>query len=158
LQSGDQYRIVLRPTQDCYLYVIGVDRTRPALLFPSAGIQLSNKCSGDTEYRVPDGDNWFTLDTTTGTETLYLLASRERLTDVEESVKSKSGTLDELVMALEKSSTEQLLSRGQTIQPDQRLAEGKLASGKTTRHVMTATAGGDWAVKRIRFEHRSVAP
>ncbi len=156
LCSGEQYRIAFSPSEDCFVYAIGVDRTGPALLFPNDQIQLSNRCRANTDFQIPDGDNWFTLDEAIGTETTYLIASRDRLPELEETLRTKNAVkLDGVVRAIEKRSAEQLLSRGQTIEPDRRTVSARLQNGTEVRQTMDATLGGDAVIKRIRFEHRA---
>lgn len=159
LFNKDQYRLVLSPSEDCFLYVIGVDRNNPTLLFPNEKIELNNRSLAKRDYQVPDGINWFTLDDQTGTETLYFVASRERLPDLEESVRTKNqDKLDGIIHELEKRSADQLQTRGATIEPDRRLTTAKLKNGREAQQEMTVSLGGDLVVKRIRFEHKAVAP
>jgi serine/threonine protein kinase len=166
LFNREQYRLVLNPSEDCYLYVIGVDRNGPTLWFPHQQIQLSNQCRANTEYQIPDGNNWYTLDDQTGSETIYLLASHERLHELEHLLKKgtegneqeTAARIAGLVEALENKSANELQTRGQTIQPDQRIAKAQLTSGKEARQVMEVNLGAGYVVKRIRFEHKAPQP
>jgi serine/threonine protein kinase len=165
LYNGDQYRLVLSADQDAHLYVVGVDRHGPALWFPHEQIQLSNRCRANTPYQLPDGDNWYTLDRQTGSEAIYLLASRERLGELEHLFaaagprqRPSAEKLEALAVALEERSAAALALRGQTIEPDRRLAQTRLNDGAKVRRVMDSHLGAGCVVKRIRFRHEAPPP
>jgi hypothetical protein len=162
LYSREQYKLVLSPTADCFLYVIGVDKTGPTLLFPHAEIALGNRCRANTEYQLPDGTNMYTLDHQTGTETVYLVASHERLTELEAllapAARGEPDTvakIEGLVRALEERSADGIRTRGQTIEPDHRLAKTRLPNGAQVAEAMAFNPGVGYVVHRVRFEHKA---
>ena len=162
LYNREQYKLVLSPTADCFLYVIGVDGTGPTLLFPHEDIKLGNRCRADAEYRLPDGDNMYTLDDRPGAETVYLVASHERLTDLEAllapAARGEPDTvakIEGLVRALEDRSAAGLRTRGQTIAPDHRLAKTRLPTGAQVVEAMAFNPGVGYVVHRVRFDHKA---
>jgi hypothetical protein len=89
LKSDDNLRIYVRPTTDCYLYVLVFDSMNVASrLFPSPMAGLNNKVPGGRDYQIPDGGKWFFLDNNTGTETIYVLASTNPMSDIDKLVAS----------------------------------------------------------------------
>jgi serine/threonine protein kinase len=162
LYDGDQFRIVFSTNADCHVYIVGVDpRGDVSVLFPSKDIRQGNRVQGNRQYEIPDGDKWFELDKQTGTETLYLLASYDVLTDLEQLL-AKEGPdrkkLEGLVRGLEERRVqtrggETIDLRGVTIAADKRTATARLDSGKEAARVMERVLGSVSAVQRVRFEH-----
>ncbi len=58
------------------------------LLFPDSFDLFAKTSYAQTRYFIPDGDDWFTLDNAKGTERFYLVASSERLRNLESLVSS----------------------------------------------------------------------
>ncbi|HYE91492.1 MAG TPA: DUF4384 domain-containing protein [Terriglobales bacterium] len=85
LRSNDDLKIHFRTNADAYVYLIWVDtRGEASVQFPSRQAGRDNRVRGGQRYAVPQGDiEWFYLDNATGTETLYLIASYEPLTDLD---------------------------------------------------------------------------
>jgi hypothetical protein len=161
MYSGDQYRIVFSPTQDCYVYLLGASGDDPiALLFPNEKIGRDNRCRANQNHVIPDGQNWFTLDEQTGNETLYLLASYDRLTPREVEFVAKNRPPDnrgrdhrgngEL-----RTRGGDVISRGSTLKPSRRIAYAQLKSGAKSEREMTLIAGGVNVVEAIRFRHEA---
>ena len=89
LSSGDQFQIRFTPASDCWVYIFLKDSTaRVSTLFPYAGVRVGNHCRGGVTYSIPDpdpllGSRWFTLDENRGTETIYLAASYDPVSDLD---------------------------------------------------------------------------
>lgn len=83
LRSNDNFKILVRASRECYLYVINFDSTGKAnLLFPGmAG--SNNKIGSSNDYQIPDGDNWMFLDNNTGTEAFYVIADVRPMSDLQ---------------------------------------------------------------------------
>lgn len=84
LRTGDQFRLYVQRAAGCYVYLIFQSSQNDfSLLFPAdparyaAGADLT-----ETAY-IPEGNQWFKLDSHTGAETFYILASAERLKRLE---------------------------------------------------------------------------
>jgi hypothetical protein len=77
LQSGDQYKIVLTPQFNGYVYIFQLDSSSHIQqLFPFD--QHLNPVQAGQTYYAPAQNFSFELDTLRGTETIYVLASRTR--------------------------------------------------------------------------------
>ena len=76
LETGNSLKMMVEILQDCFVYVI---------LHDSAGdVQvLFQGFEPGSRHFIPEGADWFVLGGADGEETLYLLASAERLTDLE---------------------------------------------------------------------------
>ncbi|GAB6906665.1 hypothetical protein DESC_40091 [Desulfosarcina cetonica] len=73
IMSGDYFRFQVTIDDDAYVYVIFQDS--------SGAIQSMEPgfVAGGKELTLPAGDQWFHLDDNTGTEKLYLLASKDQI-------------------------------------------------------------------------------
>ena len=84
LKSGDHYKIIFTPAEDCYVYVFQMDSSNALFqLFPLkafAGVTLNHESpvkAGET-YFIPASDKSFFLDEKTGTETIYFMVTRQK--------------------------------------------------------------------------------
>ncbi len=78
LKSGDQYKIVVEPEQDCYLYVFQRDSAgRLFPIFPRADRRdgLANPVRGKIPYEFPGEGQYFFLDQRRGEEQIYFYSS-----------------------------------------------------------------------------------
>lgn len=83
LKSNDNFKVYIRTTQDCYVYVLMFDSEgKASMLFPGMG-GSNNRVKGNRNYQVPAGNDWFYLDEKTGTETIYVLADINPMTDID---------------------------------------------------------------------------
>ena len=81
LKSGDHYKIIIKPDTDCFLYLFQVDSAgRLYMLFPldDQGLTTANPVRTDTPYTLPGPEESFILDNQTGSEKIFLLATREK--------------------------------------------------------------------------------
>jgi hypothetical protein len=172
MHDGDQFRLVFSPSADCYAYVLAVDPAgQTSVLFPNEAIRQSNQCQANRHYEIPDGVNWFTLDETTGSEMVYLVASYDPLDNVEQALGPSPGPpsggpgesrIEIALRSLEAGQPAEPRTRdgrpidvrGVTIKSDERLAKAQLADGRQASQVMEFVLGNVHVVKRIRFEHR----
>ncbi len=84
LKSGDEIKMMVKMTKDCFVYVVYLDSQGDlALLFPYTIRQLQTDYVVAKPYYVPKGRNWMTLDKNTGKEVFFLVGSAERLLDLE---------------------------------------------------------------------------
>ena len=87
--SENLIKMSFRANVECFVYVISIDSTGWAqTIFPNEserfGVSYTNPVRADREYWLPEGEEWYELDTSTGVENLYFVASRERRADLEE--------------------------------------------------------------------------
>jgi hypothetical protein len=83
LQSGDLYKVIFTPKQDAYIYVFQLDSANKLeVLFPVKevdGFMLNhvNPVKAGKTYFLPKEDISYPLDTQTGSEQIYFIASSE---------------------------------------------------------------------------------
>jgi len=84
LKSGEELKIMVKLTKDCFVYVIHQDpKGEVNLLFPYEIRQFQTDYTVDKNYYVPKGRSWRSFDKNTGKEVFFLIASTERLLDLE---------------------------------------------------------------------------
>lgn len=84
LQTGDQLKMMVRLKRECFVYVLHEGpEGEISLRFPYGLKQFTSDYKVGVNYYIPKGRAWFKLDSTVGRETIYLLASAERLLDLE---------------------------------------------------------------------------
>jgi hypothetical protein len=84
LKTGDQIKMLVELRKSCYVYLFyRTDDDQLVLLFPFEFSQFDTDYHTGKKYYIPQGNRWFELDQQVGLETFYLLASAERLTDLE---------------------------------------------------------------------------
>ncbi len=82
LRSGDVYKIIFRPREDCYVYIYQIDAADKIYsLFPTIGLPggaetRENFVRAGQTYHIPAESQSFQLDDVTGRETIYFLAYR----------------------------------------------------------------------------------
>ena len=101
LKSGDEIQMFLSPVSTCFIYVLHEDPAGAitSLFPPKPGVFPGGYGVG-REYYVPDPRQWLTLDTVTGTERVYVIASRERLNKVEALLKDPRASAKAVVAEL----------------------------------------------------------
>lgn len=86
LQTGDEFKMMVNLQKKCYVYVIHKSSTNElSVLYPTS---FEAQFELEKNYYLPKGRSWYKLDNNTGTETFYLLASHDRLTDLEQRMNS----------------------------------------------------------------------
>jgi len=84
ITPGDLFKIHVQPIQNAYVYLVLQDAQGDIqLLFPSRFDVFSGPGYMGSRNFVPEGDEWFTPDATSGTERFHLLASTQRLGQLE---------------------------------------------------------------------------
>jgi len=84
LKSGDQIKFFARLESPSFLYLLYQSSQREmSVLFPYRFKQLDSRETMSGNHYIPEGDQWFELDEHTGQERFYLLASTQRLFDLE---------------------------------------------------------------------------
>lgn len=82
LNSGDRIKFFLEPKSDAYFYLFHLGPNSDlSLLFPP-DMKKSKVQPGQLLY-VPDGPLWFELDAASGAEKFFFMASKSRLTQLE---------------------------------------------------------------------------
>jgi hypothetical protein len=84
LKTGDRIKMYLELRKECFLYVIYQgSQGELRLLFPYDLRRLNSYYRISEKYYIPKGKGWFELDDHVGRETFYVLASANRLTELE---------------------------------------------------------------------------
>ncbi len=105
LKSGDRIKFFLKLESPNFLYLIyQSSRREMRLLFPYRLKQLESPETMSGKHYIPKGQQWFVLDEHTGQEKYYLLASSNRLFDLEAlinqyesaAIGKKSGLADQI--------------------------------------------------------------
>jgi hypothetical protein len=97
IKPGDLFKIHIQPGPRTWIYLVLQDSAGAVQrLFPESFDIFDKPSYAATRFFMPEGDDWFTLDGTRGTERFFLLASSERLR-----------SLESLLLSLEKTTANQ---------------------------------------------------
>ncbi len=89
LKSGDEFKLLIHQIQQSYIYVIyKSSKNEITMIFPYALDMFEKDYKLEKNYYIPKGRDWFKLDNNSGSETFYILASSERLTELESALKN----------------------------------------------------------------------
>jgi hypothetical protein len=89
LTSGDHYKIVFTPDEDCYVYIFQVDSSNqvfqlfPMEIFRGVRVNQFNPVKQGKKYVLPSPNKAFMLDKKVGIERLYFIASHEQNKELE---------------------------------------------------------------------------
>ena len=84
LKTGDQIKFFLNVDKNCFVYLIySSSQGEISVLFPHRFKLRSSEYTEAGHHYIPGGNQWFELDEHTGEEKFYLLASANRLTQLE---------------------------------------------------------------------------
>jgi hypothetical protein len=84
LKTGDQLKMFVELRTPCFVYVIHHGaQGEVQLLFPYNTQQFTADYQAAKLYEIPPQDGWFRLNEHAGRETFYLVASAQRLLDLE---------------------------------------------------------------------------
>jgi hypothetical protein len=83
-KSGDKLKMMIELQKRCFVYLIHYNEQGDvSMIFPYSLKQFDTDYQTARKYFVPKGEAWFQLDDKTGSETFYLIASEQRLLDIE---------------------------------------------------------------------------
>jgi hypothetical protein len=89
LHSGDHYKIIFTPNQDCYVYIFQIDSANkvyslfPMEKFGKLVLKNVNPLQAGRTYYIPAEGKSFILDDQVGTERIYFLASFQQDLELE---------------------------------------------------------------------------
>ena len=84
LKSGEEIKMMVKLRKDCFVYLVHQDsKGEIELLFPYKIQQFQTDYAVDKNYYIPKGRSWSAFDKNTGKEVFFLVASAERLLDLE---------------------------------------------------------------------------
>ncbi|MDM8567943.1 DUF4384 domain-containing protein [Thiotrichales bacterium HSG1] len=84
LHSGDYYKIIFTPTENCYIYIFQLDsanqlfRLFPMQSFGEVVVNNFNPIKANKTYHIPSKNQSFELDSQIGFETIYFVATRQQ--------------------------------------------------------------------------------
>jgi hypothetical protein len=85
LTSADNYRLVLEPARDAFVYVFQLTSSEALVkLFPNETYHSAQNPLQQGLYHLPSAPNWFYLDDKKGIERLHIVASPQPLPHVED--------------------------------------------------------------------------
>ena len=85
LKTGDQLKMFVELRKPCFVYVIHHGaRGEIQRLFPYDVQQFTTDYQTAKIYEIPPNDGWFRINEQAGLETFYLVASAQRLADLEQ--------------------------------------------------------------------------
>jgi hypothetical protein len=84
LKSGEEIKMMVKLTKECFVYVVHQgSKGEVDLLFPYEVRQFQLDYKTEKNYYVPKGRPWTALDKNIGKEVFFLIASTDRLLDLE---------------------------------------------------------------------------
>jgi hypothetical protein len=122
LSSGDKLKVMIQAKNKCFVYLIHKDsQGNFTMLFPYSVKQFDTEYQIGHSYYAPKGEPWFQLDGNTGIETFYLLASDQRLLDIEytydkyasSEASTKENLARQMLAALDRFTENRLASAGE---------------------------------------------
>ncbi len=157
LQSRDHFQIHVETNRPSHVYILLFDSGGSASqLFPDPKIEQPGFVENGRKIAIPDRDLWFWLDEHPGTETVYVLASEEPMSDIR-------GLLDKMAKASEVERKRLSGEIKQRIKIVERgvggVAKGKavsypLSDGRLVQKVTEVVAGSGAVVRAVSFKHR----
>lgn len=142
LSSEDLIKIFIQPITNAYVYVYLLDsRNELKLLFPTGIDYFDSDYEFGKNYYIPIGENFFAIDEHKGTEKLYLLASAERLKELE----SLTGEY------LNASGNKKITAKSEILKEIKRLkTHFSMSSSSSERPIPIA---GSFSIQRLRERH-----
>ncbi len=93
LSSGEEFKMMVNLQKKTYVYVIYKSSTNElSVKYPYS---FDTPVELEKNFYIPKGRSWFKLDKNTGDETFYILASAERLIDLENKLNDYTGAAQE---------------------------------------------------------------
>ncbi len=87
LKSGDEIKLMVKLAKECFVYILHQGpKGEVNLLFPYQIQQFQKDYLTDKNYYIPKGRDWLKLDKTTGKEIFFVVASTDRLLDLESKI------------------------------------------------------------------------
>jgi len=142
LKSGDQVKMIVKLTKECFVYLIHEESDGEiALRFPYDLEQFSTDYKVGKNYYIPKGRPWFQLDDKVGKESFYLLASTTRLTDLENLLKKYRSSSASAKTALAKDIVSEIRNVRKRFKTFATTAERPISIGGNVRGTQSPAAG-----------------
>ncbi len=151
LKSFDKFQVLMRPSSDCYLYLLLFDsQGKASVLFPSVETGNDNLVKKDTEVRAPGANLSYELDTEAGIETLYMIASAQpvpRLNWLLEKMEKAGNEMSQATL------TRAIRTRGISCITQGKKTSFSLSDGKRIEKVTEVIQGRGAVVRKLSFNH-----
>jgi hypothetical protein len=142
LKSGDQVKMIVKLTKECFVYLIHEESDGEITLrFPYDLEQFSTDYKIGKNYYIPKGRPWFQLDDKVGKESFYLLASPTRLTDLENLLKKYRSSSASAKTALAKDIVSEIRNVRKRFKTFATTAERPISIGGNVRGTQSPGAG-----------------
>jgi hypothetical protein len=153
LKSGDELKMVIELKKECFVYLIHESPEGEIdLLFPYELKQIAKDYLPGKNYYVPRGRAWFTLDSTRGRESFYLVASVERLTDLESLIEKYGASKEAIKPAIARDVTTEIRNLKKKFRTYATLAERPISIGGQVRGRVSAAEAQRPDVATIAIE------
>lgn len=87
LHSGDLIKITFKLQEEAYIYLLFLDSTgKLSKLFPDVNGEPHEKLKAGQFYQFPGKGSWLKLDQNTGKETIYLIASKTPIENIDREI------------------------------------------------------------------------
>lgn len=157
LRSHDNFQVHLETSRPAYVYILMYDsQGKASQIFPDPKANQPGSVEGGSKLVVPAKDLWFWLDDSTGTETIYVLASEKPMSDIQ-GLLTKMESTDE---AGQKRASQQIKERIAVMQRGVGgIMKGQsvtytLSDGKKIQKVTDVVQGAGSVVRAVSFQHR----
>jgi hypothetical protein len=157
LRSRDNFQVHLESSRPAYVYVLIYDSEgKASQLFPDPKIEETGFVQAGQSVVVPGPDSWFWLDDSTGTETIYVLASENPMTDIR-GLLAKMETSDD---SGQKCASQEIKERIAVMQrgiggiTKGQAATYTLSDGKKIQKVTDVVTGTGSVVRAVSFQHK----
>ena len=157
LRSRDNFQIHLETSRPAYVAILIYDsQGKAGQIFPDPKVNQPGFVESGKKLVVPARDLWFWLDDSTGTETIYVLASEKPMTDIR-GLLAKMESTDEAGQQLVSRQIKERIAvmqrgvggivKGQTV-------VYSLSDGKKIQKVTDVVTGTGSVVRAVSFQHR----
>ena len=157
LRSGDNFQVHLEASRPAYVYILMYDsQGKAGQIFPDPKVNQSGAVEGGRKLVVPARDLWFWLDESTGTETIYVLASEKPMTDIRGLLAQMEGGNEAGQQRASRQIKEKiaLLQRGVGGITKGQSVTYTLSDGKKIQKVTDVVTGTGSVVRAVSFQHR----
>ena len=157
LRSRDNFQVHLEASRPAYVYILLYDsQGKASQIFPDAKIDKPGFVDAGRKLVVPGRDLWFWLDESTGTETIYVLASDKPMTDIAGLLSKMEGDSDAGQKLASRQIKEKItvLQRGVGGITKGDAVTYTLSDGKKIQKVTDVVTGTGSVVRAVSFLHR----
>lgn len=146
LNSKDNYALYARPKAPCWLYIYQVDSSRKAFkLFPNPELKTDvNPLAASKELWIPNGRDFFYLDSNPGREEIYVFATRRPSAALESLKEARLSEIQTVIKTMGMAGT----------RPSETLAKSKGTEGDPIELITRKLAAQGDFYYRIAFIHQ----